>query len=82
MIEATAEPSNEEVRRYDKTRKTKKVSNQEWVSETDPDSRIAQMKDGRTHLAYKAEHGVDLKTDLAGRGDYRGGPGRHPDHDG
>ena len=64
VIEATQEPSNEEVRRYDKTRKNKKVSNEEWVSKTDPDSRIAQMKDGRTHLAYKAEHVVDLKTDL------------------
>jgi transposase len=38
--------------------------NEEWVSETDPDSRIAKMKDGRTHLAYKAEHAVDLDTDL------------------
>ena len=33
-------------------------------SSTDPDSRIAKLKDGRTHLAYKAEHVVDLKTDL------------------
>lgn len=64
VIEATDEPTDEEVRRYDKTRKNKKVSNQEWVSATDPDSRIAQMKDGRTHLAYKAEHVVDLKSDL------------------
>ena len=64
VIEAHDEPSDEEVRRYDKTRKNKKVSNAEWVSLTDPDSRITQMKDGRTHLAYKAEHVVDLKSDL------------------
>jgi IS5 family transposase len=64
VIEATHEPTDEEVRRFDKTRKDKKVSNEEWVSKTDPNSRIAQMKDGRTHLAYKAEHVVDLKTDL------------------
>jgi transposase len=64
QIEPEAEPSDEEVRRYDKSRKNKKVSNQEWVSSTDPGSRIAQMKDGRTHLAYKAEHVVDLKSDL------------------
>jgi transposase len=63
-IEPQDKPSDEEVRRYDKTRKNKKVSNEEWVSPTDPDSRIAQMKDGRTHLAYKAEHVVDLKSDL------------------
>jgi transposase len=57
------QPSDEEVRRYDKRRR-KKVSNEEWESPTDPDSRIAQMKDGRTHLAYKAEHVVDLESDL------------------
>jgi transposase len=64
VIAGQDEPSDEEVRRYDKTRKNKKVSNEDWSSPTDPDSRIAQMKDGRTHLAYKAEHVVDLKTDL------------------
>jgi transposase len=64
VIEANHEPSDEEVRRYDKRRKNKKVSNEEWVSTTDAESRIAQMKDGRTHLAYKAEHVVDLESDL------------------
>jgi len=64
VIEAKEEPSDEEVRRYDKSRKNKKVSNEEWVSPSDPESRIAVMKDGRTHLAYKAEHVVDLKSDL------------------
>jgi transposase len=64
VIEPTREPNDEEVRRYDRKRKNKKVSNEEWVSKTDPDSRIAHMKDGRTHLAYKAEHVVDLKSDL------------------
>ncbi len=62
-IDAEHEPSDEELRRYDKKRK-KKVSNEEWVSSTDHDSRITQMKDGRTHLAYKAEHVVDLESDL------------------
>jgi transposase len=64
VIEPEHEPSDEEIRRYDRARKGKKASNQEWVSETDPDSRIARMKDGRTHLAYKAEHVVDLESDL------------------
>jgi transposase len=63
-IEPEHEPTDEEVRRFDKQRKNKKVSNDEWVSPSDPESRIAQMKDGRTHLAYKAEHVVDLKSDL------------------
>jgi hypothetical protein len=57
------EPSDEELRRYDKKRK-KKVSNDDWVSVTDPDARITKMKDGRTHLAYKAEHVVDLESEI------------------
>jgi transposase len=57
-------PTDEELRRFDKQRKDKRVSNEEWVSKTDPDSRIMKMKDSRTHLAYKAEHVVDLKTEL------------------
>jgi transposase len=64
VIEAQDNPSDEDVRRYDKARKNKHVSNEEWVSPVDPDSRITKMKDGRTHLAYKAEHVVDLNTDL------------------
>jgi hypothetical protein len=56
--------TDEELRRYDKNRPNKQVSNVEWESETDPDSRITKMKDGTTHLAYKAEHVVDLETDL------------------
>jgi transposase len=59
-----ANPSDEDLRRLDRQRKDKKVSNEEWVSPTDPESRITKMKDGTTHLAYKAEHVVDLKTDL------------------
>ena len=57
-------PTDEELRRFDRERKDKRVSNQEWMSQTDPDSRITKMKDGTTHLAYKAEHVVDLGTEL------------------
>ncbi|HLJ97954.1 MAG TPA: transposase [Gemmataceae bacterium] len=57
-------PTDEEMRRFDKKRKNKKVSNQEWQSPTDADSRIAKMKDGTTHLAYKAEHVVDLDSEF------------------
>jgi transposase len=56
-------PTDEELRRFDKKR-PKKVSNKEWESPTDPDSRITKMKDGRTHLAYKAEHAVDLDSEF------------------
>jgi len=58
------DPTDEDVRRFDKTRRNKTVSNAEWVSPNDPEARIARLKDGTTHLAYKAEHVVDLKTDL------------------
>jgi hypothetical protein len=62
--EGVENPTDEELRRFDRKRKNKRVSNEEWMSPTDPDSRIAKMKDGRTHLAYKAEHVVDIQTEL------------------
>jgi transposase len=61
--EGIENPSDEDIRRFDKKRK-KKVSNKEWESPIDPDGRIAKMKDGRTHLAYKAEHAVDLDSEF------------------
>src|SRR3954462_10570664 len=48
--------------RMDRHRTGKRLSNEEWGSATDPDARIARMKDGTTHLAYKPEHAVDLDT--------------------
>jgi hypothetical protein len=33
------------------------------MSPSDPDARIARLKDGRTRLAYKPEHAVDLDTE-------------------
>ena len=47
--------------RVDRKRK-KRTSNKEWKSTTDADARIARMKDGSTHMAYKAEHAVDLES--------------------
>jgi transposase len=54
-------PTREELVRVDRKRK-KKGSNKEWVNPHDPDARITKMKDGRTHLAHKAEHAVDMET--------------------
>jgi transposase len=34
----------------------------DWTHPHDPDAKITKMKDGRTHLAHKAEHAVDLET--------------------
>ncbi len=54
-------PTREQLVRLDRKRK-KKGSNQDWKSLSDPDARITKMKDGRTHLAHKAEHAVDLSS--------------------
>jgi transposase len=54
-------PTREDLARLDRKRK-KKTSNDEWVSATDPDAQITKMKDGRTHLAHKEEHAVDLDS--------------------
>jgi transposase len=39
-----------------------KGSNEDWVNPHDSEAGITKLKDGRTHLAYKAEHAVDLET--------------------
>ena len=54
-------PTRADLTRVDRTRK-KKGSNDDWTSPADPDAKITKMKDGRTHLAHKAEHAVDLDT--------------------
>jgi len=55
-------PTIDDLVRLDRARKGKKLSNEDWTSPTDPDAKIARMKDGTTHLAYKPEHAVDLDT--------------------
>jgi transposase len=82
QAEGLENPTDEDLRRLDRKRKKKKVSNQEWEHPGDRDARITKMKDGRTHLAYKAEHAVDLATEAilsthvtpADRGDSQTGP--------
>lgn len=61
QAEGIESPTREQLARLDRKRK-KKASNKEWMSPSDPDARIAKMKDGRTHLAHKAEHAVDLSS--------------------
>lgn len=63
QAEGIEEPTQEDLARMDRKRPNKKVSNKEWRNPYDPDARIAKMKDGRTHLAYKAEHAVDLESE-------------------
>jgi transposase len=54
-------PTREQLAKLDRKR-VKKGSNEDWVNPHDPEAGITKMKDGRTHLAYKAEHAVDLET--------------------
>ena len=54
-------PTREQLARFDRKRK-KKASNDDWKHPHDPDARITKMKDGRTHLAHKVEHTVDLSS--------------------
>ena len=62
--EGVTAPTDEDARRLDRRRKKKRVSNADWQAPSDPASRITKMKDGRTHLAYKAEHVIDLDTEV------------------
>lgn len=55
------EATREQLARLDRKRK-KKGSNREWKHPGDPDARITKMKDGRTDLAHKSEHAVDLSS--------------------
>ena len=54
-------PTREVLARFDRKRK-KRTSNKDWRSPSDPDAKVAKMKDGRTHLAHKAEHAIDLES--------------------
>jgi transposase len=54
-------PTREQLAKLDRKR-PKKGSNDDWTHPHDPDARITKMKDGRTHLAHKAEHAVDMET--------------------
>ena len=54
-------PTRADLARLDRKR-PKKGSNDDWTHPHDPDAKITKLKDGRTHLAHKAEHAVDLDT--------------------
>jgi transposase len=55
-------PTADDLVRLDRKREGKRLSNADWTSPSDPEARITRLKDGRTHLAYKPEHAVDLDT--------------------
>ena len=71
-------PTRADLVKLDRTRKNK-GSNEDWTHPHDPDARITKMKDGRTHLAHKAEHAVDRSGDRRDRRRHvaRSRSGRH-----
>lgn len=58
------DPTDDELRQFDRTRPGKTVSNDDWENPHDPDAAITRMKDGTTRMAYKVEHAVDLDSDI------------------
>ena len=59
-----ATPTRAELAKLDRKR-PRKGSNDDWVHPHDPEAQITKMKDGRTHLAHKAEHAVDMNGEGA-----------------
>ena len=64
VIDEDDDSSDEDLRRFDRKRSGKRVSNTEWKSSSDGEARIVKRKDGRTHFGDKAEHTVDLETEV------------------
>ena len=56
------DPTPDEITRFDRRRKGKRLSNRQWKNPHNPDAKVTRMKDGRTHFAEKCEHAVDLET--------------------
>ena len=55
-------PTKDELLRFDRKRKNKKMSNDDWEHPQDPDAKIGKMKDGRTKMSHKIETAEDLET--------------------
>jgi len=51
-----------DVVRFDRKRKGKKLSNEEWEHPHDPDARVGRDKHGATDMLYKLEKADDLET--------------------
>ncbi len=54
-------PTRSDLAKVDRKR-PRKGSNDDWTHPHDPDAQITKMKDGRTHLAHKSEHAVDMDS--------------------
>ena len=60
--EGIENPTPQDLQRMDRKRRGKTASNQDWKSKTDSHARIARLKDGRTHMAYKVENAMDVES--------------------
>ena len=60
--EGIENPTPQDLQRMDRKRRGKKLSNRNWKSKTDGHARIARLKDGRTHMAYKVENAMDIES--------------------
>ncbi len=56
-----ATPTRADLAKIDRKR-PRKGSNEDWKHPHDPEAQITKMKDGRTHMAHKAEHAVDMDS--------------------
>ena len=54
-------PTRQDLAKLDRKRPNK-GSNKDWEHPDDPEARITKMKDGRTRLAHKLEHAVDMES--------------------
>jgi transposase len=61
------------VRRFDKRRKGRRTSNEDWVNPHDPDAKVGRTKDGACDMVYQPEHLTDLETGAIIRAEVRTG---------
>ena len=72
--EAGIDPNDAKaVRRFDKKRKGRKTSNEEWVNPHDPEAKVGRDKHGATDMLYKPEHVTDLESGAIIRAEVRAG---------
>ena len=72
--EAGIDPNDAKaVRRFDKKRKGRKTSNEEWVNPHDPEAKVGRDKHGATDMLYKPEHITDLESGAIIRAEVRAG---------
>jgi hypothetical protein len=72
--EAGIDPNDAKaVRRFDRKRKGRKTSNEEWFNPHDPEAKVGRDKHGATDMLYKPEHVTDLESGAIIRAEVRAG---------